>query len=132
LTDPLGRQFLKKTYFKQKANMFSFPFLLPADALTGNWQLSAKIGGSEFRRTVAVETIKPNRFALDLEIPDVLYRGDNLLLKAKAKWLTGAPASGNLVRVEKNYSSANFFSERHKDYNFASWTHRMREGAELL
>lgn len=132
VTDPLGRQFLKKTYFNQQINMFSFPFGLPDDALTGNWTIRAKLGGSEFSRTISVETIKPNRFSLEFQVPEIIYKDDRPDLAAKAKWLTGGDASNHLIRIEKRHIAADFYSEKYKDYSFSGVKYNMSETPEIV
>ena len=42
--------------------------LLPSDAPTGNWMARIKVGGTEFSQQVKIETIKPNRLKINLDV----------------------------------------------------------------
>lgn len=120
LQDPLGRTLVKKTFFKQEINLYSFPLALPADAVTGEWWLTVSLGGNVFSRTVMVETIKPNRFELTLDLPEKIYRSETIYPKATIEWLNGAKAAGNRITVEKNLRPARFIPAGYRDYTFGN------------
>ncbi len=73
---------------------------------TGNWRAEAKVGNQVFRKSLKVETIKPNRLKINLDrANDSLYNVATEKIKVESKWLHGSPSAGLKVKVEANYVS---------------------------
>lgn len=71
------------------------------DAPTGNWSANVKVGGANFRKTIKVETVKPNRIEIDVDFGAKELTGRNEIDGAvAANWLIGTPASGLKAVVE--------------------------------
>ncbi|MDQ3394057.1 MAG: MG2 domain-containing protein, partial [Bacteroidota bacterium] len=65
--NPKGQLAFRKVNSSEVGDMYSFKMNTATDALTGNWQAKVKVGGSEFKKTLKIETVKPNRLKLDLK-----------------------------------------------------------------
>lgn len=132
LQDPLGRTLVKKTFFKQEINLYSFPLILPTDAITGEWWLTVNLGGNVFSRTVMVETIKPNRLELTFDLPEKMYKSQSITPIAKVDWLNGAKASGNRITVEKKLILSSFTPANFKEYAFGNPGQHFHSNPEIF
>lgn len=74
--------------------IYYFGTATDADAITGNYQASVKVGGTEFTQSIKIETVKPNRLKINLELAsDKIMAGkNNVRGDLNVKWLHGAPA----------------------------------------
>lgn len=78
-----------------------------ADDPTGSWNAWFKIGGSAFHKRVQIETIKPNRLKIKLDLGDKILQGGTLPdARISAAWLSGAPASGLKAKAEMVLSAS--------------------------
>lgn len=94
LYNPQG-QFVRKMVQKQTEHQFyPFRFTTEASAPTGNWQCYVKVGGAVFSKSLRIETIKPNRLKVNLELPATLIDASSQSVSGTlhSQWLHGAPA----------------------------------------
>ncbi len=91
-----------------------------ANAATGFWTAIVKAGGATFRKTLRIETVKPNRLKIDLDFgTDELDENDQPFhAKLTTKWLHGAPAANLRAKVEYQLNDAPTTFENYKDYRF--------------
>ena len=74
---------------------YTFPIATSPEDPTGWWNAYVKVGGSAFHKSLHIETIKPNRLKVSLDLPgSVLAGGSRTSAKVSSAWLTGIPASG--------------------------------------
>lgn len=112
VTDPQGKVVHQSVHHDALNGFYYNPVGLKSDAPTGNYRITAKLGGHEFAKTLKVETIRPNRLKIKLD-----FENDRLLPdKSKQKgtlhseWLHGAKA-GNLkadIKLSLNAASTSF------------------------
>lgn len=90
------------------------------EAPTGFWTAMVKAGGATFRKTIRIETVKPNRLKMDLDFGTEELDESNQPFQATltAKWLHGAPAGNLRAKVEYQLSDAPTKFKNYKDYNF--------------
>ncbi|MBC6995271.1 MG2 domain-containing protein [Neolewinella lacunae] len=81
---------------------------------TGNWSATVEAGGQTYRQNLMIETVKPNRLSIDLNLPASGLRPDSRSATLVSKWLYGAPAANLKATVEMNISKRNA--------EFAKWT----------
>ena len=94
LYTPLGQFYTRMTATGQDG-FYTFPIATSADDPTGLWNAYIKVGGSAFHKGLRIETIRPNRLKVDLELPGtVLTGGSRTAAKLTSSWLTGVPANG--------------------------------------
>ena len=88
-------QFYTRMTAKGQDGFYTFPVATAPEDPTGWWNAYIKVGGSSFHKGLHVETIKPNRLKVNLELPgDVLQAGQRTQARISSAWLTGIPASG--------------------------------------
>ena len=93
LYTPEGQFYTRMTAIGQDG-FYTFPIATSADDPTGLWNAYVKVGGSAFHKGLRIETIKPNRLKVELELPSALVGGSRTAGRLTSSWLTGVPASG--------------------------------------
>lgn len=108
LYDPRGQLHSKWSTTENINLLYPLHFATRPEAPTGNWLAKVKAGGATFQKTLKIETVKPNRLkiALNLAQQDILRQTDDPLeAQLQVNWLHGAPASGLEARVEVQLSA---------------------------
>jgi uncharacterized protein YfaS (alpha-2-macroglobulin family) len=81
----------------------AFPIPTAGDDPTGLWSATVKVGNENFNRPLKVETIKPNRLKVTLDLPQSIA-GENgeagIEGSIEAKYLFGAPAADLTYRIK--------------------------------
>ncbi|MDH6355516.1 uncharacterized protein YfaS (alpha-2-macroglobulin family) [Dysgonomonas sp. PH5-45] len=98
-----------------------YPFKLATDvnAQTGNWQAVVKVGGTSFRKTIRIETVKPNRLKVRLNIGELVNAAQgSFVTSLSSQWLHGAPASNLKAKVEMTLSTASNPFKGYEAYSF--------------
>ncbi len=122
LKDPNGTTVSQVVDVNPLNGFYSFHTFTSADAITGNYSASATVGNQSFYKTIMVETIKPNRLKIELDIPQkITYKkfGDTIG-KLSAKWLHGADAPNLNARVEVSFSAIKTEFKGYQDFVFDS------------
>lgn len=92
-----------------------------ADDPTGNWHAYFKIGGASFHKSLPIETIKPNRLKVKLDIDaNILEASGAHNMTVKANWLSGPVASGLSVKAEMELKQASSSFKSYQDYFFTN------------
>ncbi len=100
---------------------FIYPFYFATDeeAPTGNWNATVRVGGTEFSRSLRIETVKPNRLKINLDFDsDILTAGRSYSAKLSSQWLHGSPASGMKARITATYRDIKTTFKGYNDYTF--------------
>ena len=88
-------QFYTRMVSTGKDGFYTFPIATSAEDPTGWWNAYVKVGGSAFHKSLHIETVKPNRLKVNLDLPgSVLAGGTRTSAHVSSAWLTGVPASG--------------------------------------
>lgn len=76
---------------RKEGNMGLYAFNVPtdADAVTGTWRAKVSVGGATFEKRLRVETIKPNRLKINIDVPDIIRPGSQSM-PMHTEWLSGA------------------------------------------
>jgi len=100
LTDPQGRLDQRHVRTTSVNGTYAFRCATGPEAPTGVWSARVLVGGTSFYRPIRIETVKPNRLKIQLDL------GGERLTKASAhdvqlqsNWLHGAPARELKTRV---------------------------------
>jgi alpha-2-macroglobulin len=105
LLDPRGRLVDRQVLTHSDNRLYTFRTKTGEDAVTGFWMARVTMGGVVFNRQLRIETIRPNRLKVDLDIPgQVLWSGTRALFGIDSEWLHGSPASGLRTDVRLNVS----------------------------
>lgn len=105
-----------------KNNIHTFTFKTEAEAQTGYWHALFRIGGLTFRHTVRIETIKPNRLAIQMDFPHEQVLGKGIgqsAVKVSTRWLNGAPTAKQKAMTEVRLYHANAGFSTFPTYTFS-------------
>ncbi|MBP6312289.1 MAG: hypothetical protein KA408_08490 [Flavobacteriales bacterium] len=120
LTDPRGRLDQKHVRTTSTNGMYAFRCATAIEAPTGFWHATVTVGGTSFHNTIRIETVKPNRLKVLLNVPgDRINAGAGNEIKLKSHWLHGAPARDLKTRVTVTMSRGypNFKGYEKFDFN---------------
>ncbi len=108
----------------QKYNGSTFyVFQIPTtnDVPTGQWDMKIRVGGSVFSKTFWIETVKPNRLKINLDVnTDVIRTGSVQRFTIQSAWLHGAKASNKEADVKVKYRKSRTNFPDYKEYIFDS------------
>lgn len=135
LIDPNGHtvQTLKENIGKN--NIHSFRFKTDDDAQTGYWYALFRIGGLTFKKTLRIETIKPNRLAIQMEFPNdkIIGKGVSTApVKVNTRWLNGAKTSNQKAITEVRLYNGNSGFKTFPEYTFSDRSKRFEPVTETL
>ena len=118
--NPLGQTVHRDVSSKGLNGVYTFKLKTDQEDPTGKWNAVFKIGGVEFRKTLRIETVKPNRLKINIDFGKELLtsKDNNLNGELSSKWLHGAIASGLKTEVAVKLSAQPTKFETHKDYVF--------------
>ena len=95
LYSPKGQLYTRSVCAKSVNGFYVFEVQTSEDDETGTYNAYAKVGGAAFHKSLHIETIKPNRLKINLDIPSSgLKAGKAATLELSSAWLTGPAASG--------------------------------------
>ncbi|MDD4192899.1 MAG: MG2 domain-containing protein, partial [Mangrovibacterium sp.] len=120
LTDPRGQTVSRQVKTAGTDGFYCFTAETATDAPTGNWNARIKLGGRTFSKRIKVETIKPNRLKIDLQLAKdgvVLEKGP-VQGGLKANWLHGGIAKNLKARIAVNFSPSRTAFKNYPDYVF--------------
>lgn len=117
-----GQMVKRDIQTKSLNGFYNFTTSTDQEAPTGNWLAKVEVGGATFTKSIKVETIKPNRLKikLDLENKDELITiQDNYLVgQLSVNWLHGAPARNLKTDVSLKFIPTNTNFKGFKKYTF--------------
>ena len=95
LYTPEGQFYTTQICSEGKDGFYRFDLQTKEEDPTGRWNAYVKVGGATFHKAIPVETIKPNRLKIKLEVATPIFeRGRNADMSLSASWLTGPAAAG--------------------------------------
>lgn len=130
LYNPNG-QFYHKQISTQGVNgLYIFKIPTRQDDPTGLWNAYVKVGGTAFHKSLRIETIKPNRLKINIDIPGDKITADmnDIPVKIHANWLTGATAKELKTALEFSLQKSNRKFKGYERYNFNNPASRFEEG----
>ena len=100
--NPRGQFYSKQVSAKGVNGFYTFKVVTQSEDPTGLWNAYVKVGGASFHKALRVETVKPNRLKINLELNgDKIYADKgNVPVTINAAWLTGATAGNLKAKVE--------------------------------
>ena len=104
LTDPQGRLDQRLVRTTGVDGTYAFRCATDPEAPTGMWGARVLVGGTSFYKPIRIETVKPNRLKILLDVGgDRLTAADaSRRVKLTSTWLHGAPAKELKTRVTVN------------------------------
>jgi uncharacterized protein YfaS (alpha-2-macroglobulin family) len=106
--NPLGQFYNRQVATKCVSGFYSFPVATQPSDPTGLWNAYVRVGRASFHRAFRIETVRPNRLKIDLNLPDRIdaSRG-KIPVTLTSSWLTGATARNLNSKVEMRLSRVN-------------------------
>lgn len=93
LMNPQGQVVRKKVRTTSVGDVYDFRTSTEVQWPTGNYTARIRVGGSVYYKTLAIETVKPNRLKIVLDVKDsIITIGKENEVSLKGMWLHGAPA----------------------------------------
>ena len=119
ITDARQKLTYKQVQTRGKNGLYRFDVPTNNTAPTGNWQATVSVGGAVFTKNLKVETIKPNRLKLKIDIKDkVLHAKKPIAGKLIVKWLHGAPARNLKADIKVKFTESNISFKGFEKYVF--------------
>lgn len=118
LQDPNGQVVYQVTKTNHVNSLYDFHTKTSGDAVTGNYTAQVKVGNRIFTKNIKIETVKPNRLKINLDVDDKSYLDSSRMLSAK--WLHGAFAKNLHANVNVKISQGKTKFEKYSAYSFDS------------
>lgn len=120
--NPLGQFYSKQSSSKGLNGFYTFSLPTSQDDPTGLWNSYVKLGGASFHKSLRIETIKPNRLKIDLDLgtDKIEAYKERIPVTLKSSWLTGATASNLKAKVELTLSRTSTRFKGYEKYIFNS------------
>ncbi|HQV75194.1 MAG TPA: MG2 domain-containing protein [Flavobacteriales bacterium] len=131
LTDPRGRLMTKTMRNTAVNGVYAFHCATDPDAPTGYWSAQVSVGGTSFHKSIRIETVKPNRLKIELDLPQRLSRSDLEKVTLRSHWLHGAPARSLNARVTVAMSTGSPDFKDFAKYSFNDLHTRLPEEEQV-
>ncbi len=120
LLNPKGQLFAKTTRISGINGFYTWAVNTSPDAITGNYTVRVRVGGTQFNKTLKVESIKPNRLKIDLKFPvnRLSFTKPDVKGNMSVTWLHGAVASNLHTVVTVTMSNAATGFPKYSEYVF--------------
>ncbi len=116
---PQGQLYQKYVSTNGENGFYPFKIVTDPDDKTGNWQAIVKVGGVNFSNRISIETVKPNRLKVRLNIGDMIDASKGSFTgNLSSQWLHGSPASNLTAKVEMTLSTASNPFKGYEQYSF--------------
>ncbi|MFT4523400.1 MAG: hypothetical protein ACI8ZN_002353 [Bacteroidia bacterium] len=119
LENPQGQKVSTMVKTSSVGDVYDFRAATDHDAVTGNYRAIVQVGDNAYYKTIAVETVQPNRLKIRLESSDSLlslHHPNKLTLSAA--WLHGAPANGLDYNIQARLRSTKTQFKGYEAYTF--------------
>lgn len=118
LSNPQGQVVNRLVRSTSENGFYKFATATAADAPTGNWLASVKVGGSEISQQIKIETVKPNRLKINLNLGVERITSPEVTADLEVKWLHGAPGRNLKSVFEVLLVKAPTTFAKYKDFVF--------------
>lgn len=99
---------------------YSFATATAPDAPTGNWNAKVKVGGAEFSQVIKIETVKPNRLKINLQLEEnkITASRNNVRADLQVNWLHGAPGKHLQAQFEVTLAKGKTIFNKYPEFIF--------------
>ncbi len=118
--NPKGQFYTKQTSTKGLHGFYAFHVPTDPDDVTGLWNAYVKVGGASFHKPLRIETVKPNRLKINLNIPGNKLESvkETVPVTLHSNWLTGAVANELKASVEMSLTKVTTQFKGYEQYVF--------------
>lgn len=117
MTNPLGQSYCKMIKTSGICGIYSFAIPTSESDPTGSWLATIQVGGTSFSKRLRIETVKPNRLKIDLQLPKMLVSG-NQTLPLHTEWLTGGATHNLNYTIAASFVETKTTFDKWKEYVF--------------
>ena len=118
LTDPNGSLVQTMTTTKHLNGVYDFRTATSSEAITGNYTATVSVGNRRYTKNIKIETIKPNRLKIYLNMDKV--QAKDSFADLRVQWLHGAIARNLKATVSVSVSAKKTTFDAYKNYSFDS------------
>jgi uncharacterized protein YfaS (alpha-2-macroglobulin family) len=118
LFTPENQLYLNSTRNSGLNGVYDFRCATGGDAPTGNWLAKVSVGGTDFTKTLKIETVKPNRLKIELDFGAEVLKWGDASGTLNARWLHGALARNLKADIELDLSSTTTAFSEYPGYVF--------------
>ena len=120
LYNPQGQIYTRINKKTGSNGFYSFAVPTRPDVPTGYWNARIKVGGTEFSKTLKIETIKPNRLKINIGfgVDKLTVNDKSLFGDLVVTWLHGAPARNLKAKVDVTLTQNETTFSKYPDYKF--------------
>lgn len=118
LFTPQGQSYLRKTSTQGTLGLYAFNLPTDPDAPTGAWNIIVQVGGINFEKRIRIESIKPNRLKIQLDLPKLISRDKEATIPIHAEWLNGSIARNLKYDIQAMLTKAPTTFDGYSDYHF--------------
>ncbi len=100
LYTPEGQFYTKQINSSAKNGFYVFGIPTKEDDPTGTWNAYFKVGGATFYKALKIESVKPNRLKINVDLgKGAIDGGKTAAVSIASSWLTGPPAAGLAAKM---------------------------------
>jgi len=120
LQNPQGQVATRLVRSNSVNGFYNFATATSPDDPTGNWLGRVKVGGTEFTKTLKIETVKPNRLKINLDfgVEKLSAATGNIEGNLQVNWLHGAPGKNLKAEFEVLLTKSETKFDKYTDYVF--------------
>ena len=118
LIDPNGQTVQQMTKTKNVDGIYDFRTMVNSEAPTGNYTAIVSVGNRKYTKNIKIETVKPNRLKIYLDIDK--SKISDTFASMKVKWLHGAIAKNLNATVDVSLKMTKTVFENYANYEFDS------------
>jgi uncharacterized protein YfaS (alpha-2-macroglobulin family) len=121
LANPKGQLYARTTKTSGINGFYTWAVATAPDALTGNYNLKVKVGGTQFNKNLKIESIKPNRLKINLTFNAKKLSSTRNDIKGdlQVSWLHGAIGANLRSVVTVNLTTASTVFEKYPAFDFS-------------
>lgn len=118
LYDPNNKLVEERRSAEEVNKVYPLPIATHPNAPTGTWRAEVTVGGKTFNKNLRIETIRPNRLKIDLNVDRERLEEAVLAAEVDVRWLQGATAANKRFKLVGNFSPLRTTFENYPAYVF--------------
>ena len=120
--DATGRLYAKQVNSKPVNDIYCFKVPTNVSDETGLWTARFKVGTNTVTKNLRVETVKPNRLEIKMDLPEMVSLSRKEQVSLNSKWLNGLKANGLEAQVDLMLRSSETTFKNFANYSFVNET----------
>ena len=120
--DATGRLYAKQVNSKPVNDIYCFKVPTNVSDETGLWTARFKVGTNTVTKNLRVETVKPNRLEIKMDLPEMVSLSRKEQVSLSSKWLNGLKANGLEAQVDVMLRSSETTFKNFANYSFVNET----------